>query len=181
MIYDEIKTEATFPPGMVSGTAYEVLNYHANGEAADWALKNTGIIAMSPELASESITSFTFDIASIRDEARVIMGNLDLPFYLLDKASAQIKITEAPNKMLKVDNKNKVIQLELLVVNKGMTDANNLNIAIVFNDSNVEVKGNVILGIVKARSSKILNIRLKEISDETMLAMTSVLNYGSFA
>ena len=72
---------------MRAGNAKELLNYHANGEASDWAIKTTGIIAMSPELSNESITSFTFDIPSVRTEARVIMENLGLPFYLLDKAS----------------------------------------------------------------------------------------------
>jgi len=66
----------------------ELLNYSANGEAADWALAKTGIIAMSPELASESSLSMTFDIPSVRVEARVILKNMGLPFYLLNKAEA---------------------------------------------------------------------------------------------
>jgi len=72
---------------MISGNAKQLLNYYANGEASDWALAKAGVIAMSPELASESALSFTFDIPSVRVEARVIMENLGLPFYLLDKAS----------------------------------------------------------------------------------------------
>ena len=81
-----------FPKGMISGNAPDLLNYAANGEASDWILKNTGIIAMSPELASESIMSYTFDIPSVRTEAKVLMENLDMPFYLLRKASAQITV-----------------------------------------------------------------------------------------
>ena len=92
-IYHEITTEVKFPPQVIIGSAMELLNYSAHGEAADWALAETGIIAMSPELASESALSMTFDIPSVRVEARVILKNMDLPFYLLNKASAKLEIT----------------------------------------------------------------------------------------
>lgn len=68
-LYNEIKNEAKFPPKMISGSAKHLLNYYANGEASDWALSKTGIIAMSPELGSSSATSQVFDIKSAREEA----------------------------------------------------------------------------------------------------------------
>ena len=91
-IYHEITTEVKFPPQVIIGSAMELLNYSAHGEAADWALAEAGIIAMSPELASESALSMTFDIPSVRVEARVILKNMGLPFYLFDKANAKLEI-----------------------------------------------------------------------------------------
>ena len=70
------------------------MNYFANGEASDWALHEADIIAMSPELASESALSYTFDIPNIMTEARVIIENMDLPFYLIKKAGPQIDIPD---------------------------------------------------------------------------------------
>lgn len=70
----------------------ELLQYHANGEAADWALAEAGIIAMSPELASESALSYTFDISSVRTEARVILESLGMPMYLMAKAGSQLEV-----------------------------------------------------------------------------------------
>ena len=86
-IYNEIATEAIFPLHVAIGSAWELM-YSENGEAADWALAKAGIIAMSPELASESAISMTFDISDVRVEARVILKNMGLPFYLLEKADA---------------------------------------------------------------------------------------------
>ena len=54
---------------MISGSAKTLLNYYANGEASDWALSSTGIIAMSPEIGSASAMSLVFDIPSVREEA----------------------------------------------------------------------------------------------------------------
>ena len=180
-IYNEIKTEAKFPPGMKSGNAKELLNYHANGEASDWALSKAGIISMSPELASESVTSYTFDMPSVREEARVILENLGLPFYLLDKASPQLEIVASKNKSLKVDVVNRVIQFEIELENKGMSDANNLSVSLAFNDAIAQVKGSVVVGTVKARSSKALTLRLSGISDETLGTLAQIFAMGDFA
>ena len=68
-LYDEIKNEAKFPSNMISGSAKTLLDYYANGEASDWALSSTGIIAMSPEIGSASAISLVFDIPSVREEA----------------------------------------------------------------------------------------------------------------
>lgn len=65
----------------------DLLQYHANGEAADWALAKAGVIAMSPELASESALTYTFDISSVRTEARVILESMGMPLYLIAKAA----------------------------------------------------------------------------------------------
>lgn len=86
-LYSEIRDEAVFPNHNVAGNAKQLLNYFANGEASDWMLHEAGVIAMSPELASESVLSFNFNINSPLIEARVIIQNMGLPFYLLDKAS----------------------------------------------------------------------------------------------
>ena len=91
-IYDEIVAEVSFPPNIIIGSAMELLNYSANGEAADWALAKAGVIAMSPELASENVMTMTFDISSVNVEARVILKNMGLPFYLIEKASAKLEI-----------------------------------------------------------------------------------------
>ena len=72
---------------MLSGSCYELLDYYSNGDASDWALAETGIIAMTNELGNESAMTMTFDIPSVRIEAQVILENIDLPFYLLKKAS----------------------------------------------------------------------------------------------
>ena len=37
------------------GTGPEMVKYYSNGEASDWILHETGIIAMSPELASKDV------------------------------------------------------------------------------------------------------------------------------
>jgi len=43
---------------------------------------------MSPELGSASALSLTFDIPGVREEAQIILENMDMPFYLLKKATA---------------------------------------------------------------------------------------------
>lgn len=63
-LYSEIRDEAVFPSHNVAGNAKQLLNYFANGEASDWMLHEAGVIAMSPELASESVLSFNFNIHS---------------------------------------------------------------------------------------------------------------------
>ena len=93
LIYSEILTEASFPPNMLSGSAIDLVGYSANGEASDWALFNAGVVAVSPELSSASAMSLTFDIPSVREEAEVIMENMGLPTYLLEKASAKLEVT----------------------------------------------------------------------------------------
>ena len=69
-----------------------MVRYTSNGEASDWILHETGIIAMSPELASADIQSMTFDIWSVELEAQVVMENLALPLYLLEKATHQVTL-----------------------------------------------------------------------------------------
>ena len=91
-IYFEIRDEVVFPADMISGTSKQLLDYYANGEAADWALHETGIIAMSPEIGNESAFSFTYDIPNVQIEANIIMDNLDMPRYLIKKAEAQLDI-----------------------------------------------------------------------------------------
>ena len=72
-IYNEIHDGAEFPKHLAFGTAKTLLNYHANGEASDWILHETGIIALSPELGDNSAYSYTFDIPSVRIEADILM------------------------------------------------------------------------------------------------------------
>ena len=61
--------DVIFPENMIFGTATELLNYYANGDASDWALAETGVIAMTNEVGSESALSMTFDIPSVLAEA----------------------------------------------------------------------------------------------------------------
>ena len=74
------------------GTGHEMVQYFSNGEASDWILKETGIIAMSPELGSQDIQSMTFDIWSVELEAQVIMDNLAMPEYLINKVTPTITL-----------------------------------------------------------------------------------------
>ena len=107
-IYDEITTEAIFPPQVIIGSPFDLLRYYANGEAADWALAEVGIIAMSPELASESALTMTFDIPSNRIEARVILKNMGLPTYLLEKATSQLEISPVEGTSLVVEDESTI-------------------------------------------------------------------------
>ena len=75
------------------GTGEEMVDYYSNGEASDWILKETGIIAMSPELGNRDIQSMTFDIWSVELEAQVIMDNMAMPEYLMSKASPTVQLT----------------------------------------------------------------------------------------
>ena len=133
-IYGEIVSEAIFPPNMTSGSAYSLLNYFANGEASDWALSTAGIIAMSPELASNSAMSLTFDIPSVREEAQIILENMDMPFYLLAKASAQLSVTPQDSSPVRIISNKKDIILEFTVSNKGMLPARDVAITVKIND-----------------------------------------------
>ena len=74
------------------GSGHDMVKYWSNGEASDWILQTTGIIAMSPELASSDIQSMTFDIWSVELEAEIVMENLVMPMYLLEKATHQVTI-----------------------------------------------------------------------------------------
>lgn len=126
-IYDEIWNEAGFPLNAAYGNCYELLNYYASGEASDWILYNTGIIATSPELGSENAQTFDFDIPSVRTEARVILKNMGLPDYLIRKATAQIAISKAEGMesslIQRTDGMQKNLSLALNVTNKGLSDA----------------------------------------------------------
>lgn len=72
-IYDDIKEAVTLPNKGMAGSVADLLGYRSDGEASDWMLHKAGVIAMSPELASDSITSMTFDIASVHEEAQIIL------------------------------------------------------------------------------------------------------------
>ena len=86
-IYDEIYDDCNYAEqNTIMGTGPEMVRYVSNGEASDWILSTTGIIATSPELGSSSIQSMTFDIWSVEVEAQVVMENLVMPFYLLEKS-----------------------------------------------------------------------------------------------
>ena len=67
------------------GSAMETVGYASDGEASDWMLYAAGVIAMSPELASASVSSMTFDIANPREEAEIILMNFELPEYIIKK------------------------------------------------------------------------------------------------
>ena len=64
MIYQEIKNDVLLPRNGKIGSALETVGYYSDGEASDWMLYKAGVIAMSPELASASVSSMTFDIAN---------------------------------------------------------------------------------------------------------------------
>ena len=93
-IYGEIYDDCKYADqNTIMGTGPEMVRYVSNGEASDWILYNTGIIAMSPELGSSDIQSMNFDIWSVELEAEVVMENLVMPAYLLEKSLPQIRIT----------------------------------------------------------------------------------------
>ena len=93
-IYGEIYDDCNYADqNTIMGTGPEMVRYVSNGEASDWILYNTGIIAMSPELGSSDIQSMNFDIWSVELEAEVVMENLVMPAYLLEKSLPQIRIT----------------------------------------------------------------------------------------
>ena len=55
-IYHEIYDDAHYASrDTIMGNGHEMVKYYSNGEASDWILRTTGIIAMSPELASQDI------------------------------------------------------------------------------------------------------------------------------
>mgnify|MGYP003332759749 CR=1 FL=1 len=55
-IYGEIYDDCKYADqNTIMGTGPEMVRYVSNGEASDWILYNTGIIAMSPELGSSDI------------------------------------------------------------------------------------------------------------------------------
>ena len=55
-IYDEIYRESNCAElNTIMGTGQEMVRYYSNGEASDWILNATGIIAISPELGSPDI------------------------------------------------------------------------------------------------------------------------------
>ena len=86
---------------------------------------------MSPELASESALTMTFDIPSNRVEARVVLKNMGLPMYLLEKATAKIDIqpsATASEEAIQVDWQTDSLKLHLMLENKGMTDATNISL-----------------------------------------------------
>ena len=85
-IYDEIINEVDFPYGMVAGSPLDVVGYSADGDVADWALHEAGVISMTSELGSEKVFSDTFNLGNSLAEAKVILDNIELPFFLMEKA-----------------------------------------------------------------------------------------------
>ena len=182
-IYDEITSEAKFPDHVVIGSAYDLLNYSANGEAADWALAEAGIIAMSPELASENALTMTFDIPSNRIESRVILKNMGLPTYLLEKATAKLEIepnTDSGAKAaLKVDDSS--LKLHLKIVNKGMTEAKNVKVVARLEDFSEKEPNNLAVHIesIAARSTHSLDYSLDDVSPAIISTLSNSLQLGS--
>ena len=74
---------------------------------------------MSPELASADIQSMTFDIWSVDIEAQVVMENLEMPMYLLEKATHQVKLAPLAVKVCAI---NKQVRFLVEISNGGMTD-----------------------------------------------------------
>jgi len=163
---------------MAAGSCFELLSYYSDGEAADWALSELGIIAMSPELANDSALTYTFDIPSVKTEAMVIIQNMGLPRYLLNKASAQLAVVESTQKAILVDFKAQTLKLELQIVNKGMSDANGIQVRAVFNDATKEVSGVVKVDRIASRGSSKLSLLLHGISKVTLDTLSQSLGYS---
>lgn len=87
-IYDEMVSEPYLPEGIVYGSAVQTVNYQANGDAGDWILQNTGIIAATPELGS--IREFDIDFAGA--ESLIILENMPLTMYMIKKSLNQIAL-----------------------------------------------------------------------------------------
>ena len=157
-----------FPANVAIGSAKDLINYYANGEAADWALAQTGIIAMSPELGSASTMSMTFDVPSVREEAQIILENMDMPFYLMRKATAQLQILAlSPSQSAFITASG--LKLQMTILNKGMLEAKDVKVTAKLNDGTKVASISVSLdSTLPARSSQKIQVVAKDLSEETL-------------
>ena len=61
----------------------------------------------------------TFDIWSVEIEAQVVMENLEMPMYLLEKATHQVTLIPLAVKM---EERSRQVKFIVEVRNRGMTD-----------------------------------------------------------
>ena len=97
----------------------ESIGYGADGEASDWMLSAAGVIAMSPELGSASVQSATFDIASPKEEAEIMIMNMGLPDELIRRTHSML-VVEPVHTVQALMNRG-ILAFEVKLHNKGMS------------------------------------------------------------
>ena len=172
-IYGEIYDDCDFAAqNTIMGTGIEMVRYTSNGEASDWILKNTGIIAMSPELGSSDIQSMNFDIWSVELEAEVVMENLVMPTYLLEKSLPQIRVVPQSTD---IQIRGSQILFYVDVSNTGLSDVDepfnltfNLTIETTTYSLWLEVPA------LKARESKTYRLAYQDIPRQGLMTLGSI-------
>ena len=107
------------------------------------------------------------------------MENIDLPFYLLRKASAQLtvanSITEQP---IIVSPNSQNLELNLMLMNKGMLDAHNIFVTVKFEDQGyLQVSSTASTPLLNARSFEPIKVSLGGISKTTMDTLKTTFLY----
>ena len=168
-IYDEIIKEVDFPDGMVAGSPLDVVGYSADGDVADWALHEAGVISMTSELGSEKVFSDTFDLGNTLAEAKVILDNIELPFFLMEKAGVQLALVECDDAketallslsqkpmadcpLVELNTDKKSARVTFNIFNKGMSDVDDAKVTVSL--PNELVFKTIDIGSIESRDSK---------------------------
>ena len=136
---------------------------------------------MAPELASAEKLSMKFDIPSVWTEAMVLIENLDLPFYLIDKAGVHLEIAAA-NKgpTISIDQELRSITVVVSLVNKGMSDARDIVIEASISDGDDVIIASAIVLKLARRSSVDVTLRFENVSDRALSELSNAETSNNF-
>lgn len=122
------------------GTAIEVINYVANGDAGDWLLAEHGILNLSPELGSNDKNSEQFylnseQIIKVVDEGMIAVQKwLDYHTPIFSKIQSTLKKNETAFLETKKQNQAilSVYKLTIKFKNLGIVDLRSLSLLLSF-------------------------------------------------
>lgn len=95
-LYQEFEKQKIFPKYNQFGNTIETLQYICDGEASDWMLSEKKILAFSPELGDEDISSETF-YPSLQTALNVVKENLSAAIFGIQKSGYSFKLNAIRN------------------------------------------------------------------------------------
>ena len=108
---------------MMSGNAFEALNYHSSGEQSDWILGTLGIPSICPEVGSSDYFSYQWNIPYRKVVINILEENINWIENTFKKIGNQVKIAPVGYKYVKSLPNGRLQFLVLFnVSNHGLAD-----------------------------------------------------------
>jgi hypothetical protein len=124
-VFDEIWNESTFPDGTLKGNAFEALAYTSAGEQSDWITGELGIPSICPEIGSNDIFSYTWNIPFRKVVLSVLEQNINWLEHTYDKIGNQITVNPLGYEVISTKNSDmnskNIVNLYINITNLGIS------------------------------------------------------------